>query len=73
MKTIPAREGGKDADGGTVMDRKEWLKSAVFYEIYPTSFFDANGDGVSDVEGINRKLDYIAGLGCNGIRLNPLI
>ncbi len=54
------------------MDRKEWLKSAVFYEIYPTSFFDANGDGVGDVEGIIRKLDYIAGLGCNGIWLNPL-
>ena len=54
------------------MDRKEWLKSAVFYEIYPTSFFDANGDGVGDVEGIIRKLDSIAGLGCNGIWLNPL-
>lgn len=51
--------------------KQKWLDSAVFYEVYPTSFFDSNDDGVGDINGIIQKLDYIAGLGCNGIWLNP--
>lgn len=49
----------------------EWLDNAVFYEIYPQSFMDGNGDGIGDFEGIIGKLDYIAELGCNAIWLNP--
>lgn len=49
----------------------EWLKKAVFYEIYPQSFFDANGDGIGDINGIAQKLEYIQGLGCNAIWINP--
>ena len=49
----------------------KWLKDAVFYEIYPQSFFDSNGDGIGDFEGIIEKLDYILSLGCNAIWLNP--
>lgn len=48
-----------------------WLKSAVFYEIYPNSYMDANGDGYGDLKGITGKLDYIKSLGCNAIWLNP--
>jgi maltose alpha-D-glucosyltransferase/alpha-amylase len=48
-----------------------WLKDAVFYEIYPQSFYDSNGDGIGDIEGIIQKLDYVAGLGFNAIWLNP--
>ncbi len=48
-----------------------WLKDAVFYEIYPQSFMDANGDGIGDFEGIVRRLDYIKALGCNAIWMNP--
>ena len=48
-----------------------WLKSAVFYEIYPNSFMDSNGDGYGDLNGITSKLDYIKSLGCNAIWLNP--
>ena len=48
-----------------------WLKDAVFYEIYPQSFFDTNDDGIGDLEGIIRKLDYIAELGCNALWINP--
>ena len=50
----------------------EWLNDAVFYEIYPQSFCDTNGDGIGDIEGIIRKLDYVRGLGCNAIWLNPV-
>lgn len=49
----------------------EWLKDAVFYEIYPQSFNDTNGDGIGDLQGIIEKLDYIKELGCNALWLNP--
>lgn len=48
-----------------------WLKNAVFYEIYPQSFYDTNADGIGDIQGIIEKLDYIQELGCNAIWLNP--
>lgn len=48
-----------------------WLKDAVFYEIYPQSFKDSNGDGIGDFNGIIEKLDYIQELGCNAIWMNP--
>ncbi|MCL2175927.1 MAG: alpha-amylase family glycosyl hydrolase, partial [Treponema sp.] len=49
----------------------EWLEKAVFYEIYPQVFYDSNGDGIGDIQGITEKLDYIKNLGCNAIWLNP--
>ena len=49
----------------------DWLKDACFYEIYPQSFKDSNGDGIGDFNGIIEKLDYIKELGCNGIWMNP--
>lgn len=50
---------------------KQWLKDAVFYEIYPQSFYDSNGDGIGDLRGIVEKLDYIKTLGCNALWINP--
>ena len=49
----------------------KWLKNTVFYEIYPQSFNDTNGDGIGDMNGIIEKLDYIKGLGCNALWINP--
>ncbi len=49
----------------------KWLNDAVFYEIYPQSFYDSNGDGIGDINGITEKLDYVTGLGCNALWLNP--
>lgn len=49
-----------------------WLKDAVFYEIYPQSFYDSNGDGIGDLNGIIEKLDYVKSLGCNALWLNPV-
>ncbi|MBR3310803.1 MAG: glycosylase [Solobacterium sp.] len=48
-----------------------WLKDAVFYEIYPQSFKDTNGDGIGDLNGIIEKLDYIRDLGANALWINP--
>ena len=48
-----------------------WLAKAVFYQVYPQSFYDANGDGIGDLQGIIEKLDYIQSLGCNAIWINP--
>lgn len=48
-----------------------WLRDAVFYEIYPQSFYDTNGDGIGDIPGITRKLPYIRSLGCNALWINP--
>ena len=50
----------------------KWLSDAVFYEIYPQSFCDTNGDGIGDLQGIMDKLDYVKGLGCNAVWLNPI-
>ena len=44
----------------------QWLNHAVFYEIYPQSFCDSNGDGIGDIQGIISKLDYIEELGTCG-------
>ena len=48
-----------------------WLKNAVFYEIYPQTFYDTNGDGIGDLQGIIEKLPYVKSLGCNAIWMNP--
>lgn len=53
------------------LEQPKWLDNAVFYEIYPQSFMDLNGDGIGDFKGIISKLDYIKELGCNAIWLNP--
>lgn len=49
----------------------KWLNDAVFYEIYPQSFCDSNGDGTGDFRGICDRLDYISGLGANALWINP--
>ena len=51
--------------------RNEQFKNLIFYEIYPTSFYDSNNDGIGDINGITTKLDYLANLGINALWLNP--
>lgn len=51
--------------------RHTWWKEAVVYQVYWRSFFDANGDGYGDLEGVIEKLDYIKQLGADVIWLNP--
>ena len=45
------------------MERKRWYKDKVFYQIWPRSFKDGNGDGMGDLWGVYEKLDYIKSLG----------
>jgi alpha-glucosidase len=48
-----------------------WYHHAVFYEIYPRSFMDSNGDGIGDLNGITAKLDYLKALGVDAIWIAP--
>ena len=56
----------------TPYPRPKWLDNAVFYEIYPQSFQDSNGDGIGDIPGIISRLDYLKELGVDALWLNPL-
>ena len=54
------------------MAANNWYKDRVFYQIWPRSFKDGNGDGMGDLYGVYEKLDYIKSLGCDGIWFSPL-
>ena len=49
-----------------------WWQRAVVYQVYPRSFYDSNGDGIGDLNGVRAKLDYIRRLGVDVIWLNPI-
>ena len=50
----------------------EWLKKAVFYQIYPSSYMDSDGNGIGDLPGITSKIDYLQSLGITALWLNPI-
>jgi alpha-glucosidase len=52
-------------------DKEPWWQSAVFYQIYPRSFKDTDGDGVGDLKGITRQLNYLKSLGVDAIWITP--
>ncbi len=54
-----------------IPDCPEWANHAVFYQIYPQTFYDSNGDGIGDLKGIIQKLDYIKSLGVDAVWINP--
>jgi alpha-glucosidase len=53
------------------MSALTWWQRAVFYQIYPRSFADGNGDGIGDFPGMIAKLDYLRDLGIDAIWLSP--
>ncbi|KAJ9644525.1 hypothetical protein H2199_003488 [Coniosporium tulheliwenetii] len=54
------------------INKREWWKEAVVYQIYPASFLDTNGDGWGDVPGITAKLDYLKDLGVDIVWTSPI-
>ena len=50
----------------------QWYDGANFYQVYPRSYKDSNGDGVGDLQGIKSKLQYIKDLGIDGVWLSPI-
>ena len=62
---------GEPVIGASVMMPK-WLSDAVFYQIYPSSYMDTDGNGIGDLPGITSKLDYIKSIGVNALWLNPI-
>jgi alpha-glucosidase len=49
-----------------------WWKSAVFYQVYPRSFADGNGDGIGDLAGLRARLDHLVWLGVDALWLSPI-
>ena len=49
-----------------------WWQTGVIYQIYPRSFQDTNGDGIGDLKGIERRLDYLVSLGIDAIWISPI-
>jgi alpha-glucosidase len=52
--------------------REAWWSRAVFYQVYPRSFADSDGDGVGDLDGLTARLDHLEQLGVDAIWLNPV-
>jgi alpha-glucosidase len=51
---------------------KDWWRYGIFYQIYPRSFQDSNGDGVGDINGIIARLPYLKSLGIDAVWLSPI-
>jgi alpha-amylase len=58
-------------DRRPVISTPAWFNEATLYQIFVRSFYDSNGDGIGDLEGVRQKLDYIQSLGIDTIWLNP--
>jgi oligo-1,6-glucosidase len=54
------------------ISNQTWWKKSVVYQVYWRSFYDSDGDGCGDLEGVIRKLDYIRELGVDIVWLNPV-
>lgn len=56
----------------SAQQRPDWLKTSVFYQVYPSSFQDSDGNGIGDIAGIQSRLGYLDSLGVNAVWLNPV-
>ena len=59
------------AAGAPYVDGADWWRSAIFYQVYPKSFADGNGDGIGDLIGLRERLDYLKSLGIDANWLSP--
>jgi alpha-glucosidase len=53
-------------------DDENWWRHGIFYQVYPRSFQDSNGDGIGDLAGIMQRLPYLVSLGIDAIWLSPI-
>lgn len=60
------------ASAQTIEHQASWLKDAVFYQIYPSSFQDSDGNGIGDLPGIISRLEYVRSIGVTAIWMNPI-
>ena len=72
VQGIVKDETGEAVIGAKAQKGPKWLSNAVFYQIYPSSYMDTDGNGIGDLPGITQKLDYIKSLGVNALWLNPV-
>ncbi|XP_073812672.1 maltase A3-like [Musca autumnalis] len=73
--TFIIAEGCRGTGGSTnptATTEKDWWQTAQFYQIYPRSFKDSNGDGIGDLQGIISKLSYLKEIGVNATWLSPI-
>jgi alpha-glucosidase len=68
---VPAEQAFVSGPGAPYLSGGDWWRSAVFYQIYPKSFADGNGDGVGDLIGVRNRLDHLQQLGIDAIWLSP--
>jgi alpha-glucosidase len=54
------------------MTERLWWQRGVIYQVYPRSFQDSDGDGIGDLDGITRRLDYLEWLGVDALWLSPI-
>src|ERR1035438_6537671 len=73
LALIAGSAGAQDAGTGqdVIPGGPAWVHHAVVYQIYPQTFYDSNGDGIGDLNGVIAKLDYVKSLGVDAIWLNP--
>src|SRR5438128_7887467 len=67
----PRGDAASPADSSHAAPAAPWWKTAVFYQIYPRSFLDTDGDGIGDLEGIRRRLDFLVWLGVDALWTSP--
>jgi hypothetical protein len=60
---VPMRSAGSTSTEPPLSHSGPWWRSAVFYQVYPKSFADGNGDGLGDLIGLRDRLDYLQQLG----------
>ena len=58
-------------DPRPIIETPSWVNDAVFYQIFPRSFYDSNGDAMGDLQGVAHQLDYVQSLGATAIWLTP--
>ena len=68
----PSPQNAAPGRAGARAEATAWWRDDVFYEIYPRSFADSNGDGTGDLRGITEHLDDLRALGVDAIWLTPI-